>query len=201
MENKMSGKDLVQKTLVLIKPDSVKRGLIGEIISRFEKVGLKIVALKMVKLDKKTAEEFYYSDENWLATVGSKTLTRYREMGLDPKKEFNTDDPKEIGKIIRQWLIDFITSAPIVAIVLEGVNSIEEVRKLVGSTEPLKAPPGTIRGDYAHMSIAYANWNKIVLRNVVHASENEKDAMREIFVIFKLEEIYNYTRNIEEVIY
>ncbi|BFI73019.1 nucleoside diphosphate kinase [Nanoarchaeota archaeon] len=197
----MNGKHLIQKTLVVIKPDSVKRGIIGEIISRFERAGLKIVGLKMMKLSKKQAEEFYYADDKWLESVGNKTLTRYKEMGLDPVKEFGTEDPKEIGKTIRQWLIDFITSSPVVAIVLEGVNAVEVVRKIVGPTEPLKAPPGTIRGDYAHVSIAYANWNKIVLRNVVHASETEKDAMREIFILFKLEEIYNYERNIEEVIY
>lgn len=194
-------KFLIQKTLVVIKPDSVKRGIIGDIISRFERAGLKVVAMKMIWLDRKKAEEFYYADDNWLISVGNKTLTRYKEMGLDPKAEFGTDDPKEIGKTIREWLIDFITSGPVVAIVLEGVNAIEVVRKLVGPTEPAKAPPGTIRGDYAHVSIAYANWNKIVLRNVVHASETEKDALREIFVLFNLEEIYNYERNIEEIIY
>jgi nucleoside-diphosphate kinase len=197
----MNGKHLIQKTLVVLKPDSVKRGIIGEIISRFEKAGLKIVGLKMIKLTREQAEKFYYADEKWLESVGNKTITRYKEMGLDPIKEFGTDDPKKIGSIIRGWLIDFITSSPVVAMVLEGVNCVEEVRKLVGPTEPLKAPPGTIRGDYAHVSIAYANWNKIVLRNVVHASETEKDAEREIYIIFKPEEIYNYERNIEEVIY
>ena len=197
----MNGKHLIQKTLVVLKPDSVKRGIVGEIISRFEKAGLKIMGLKMIKLTREQAEKFYYADEKWLESVGNKTITRYKEMGLDPIKEFGTDDPKKIGSIIREWLIDFITSSPVVAIILEGVNCVEEVRKLVGSTEPLKAPPGTIRGDYAHVSIAYANWNKIVLRNVVHASETEKDAEREIFIIFKPEEIYNYERNIEEVIY
>jgi nucleoside-diphosphate kinase len=197
----MNGKHLIQKTLVVLKPDSVKRGIIGEIISRFEKAGLKIIGLKMIKLTREQAEKFYYADEKWLESVGNKTITRYKEMGLDPIKEFGTDDPKKIGSIIRGWLIDFITSSPVVAMVLEGVNCVEEVRKLVGPTEPLKAPPGTIRGDYAHVSIAYANWNKIVLRNVVHASETEKDAEREIYIIFKPEEIYNYERNIEEVIY
>jgi len=172
-----------------------------EIISRFERAGLKIVGLKMIKLTREQAEKFYYADEKWLESVGNKTITRYKEVGLDPVKEFGTDDPKKIGSIIRGWLIDFITSSPVVAIVLEGVNCVEVVRKLVGPTEPLKAPPGTIRGDYAHVSIAYANWNKIVLRNVVHASETEKDAEREISIIFGPEEIYNYERNIEEVIY
>lgn len=197
----MRGKHLIQYTLVLIKPDSVKRGISGEIISRFEKVGLKIIAMKMIKMSKRQAEKFYYADEQWLESVGNKTLTRYKEMGLDPIKEFKTDNPKEIGKIIRSWLIDFISSSPVIAIVLEGINAIEVVRKIIGPTEPLKAPPGTIRGDFSHMSIAYANWNNIVLRNVVHASETEKDAIREIMTVFRIEEIQNYERNIEEVIY
>jgi nucleoside-diphosphate kinase len=197
----MNGRHLIQKTLVVLKPDSVKRGIIGEIISRFERAGLKIVGLKMIKLTREQAEKFYYADEKWLESVGNKTITRYKEVGLDPVKEFGTDDPKKIGSIIREWLIDFITSSPVVAIVLEGVNCVEVVRKLVGPTEPLKALPGTIRGDYAHVSIAYANWNKVVLRNVVHASETEKDAEREISIMFRPEEIYNYERNIEEVIY
>lgn len=195
------GKHLVQYTLVLIKPDSVKRGIIGEIVNRFEKAGLKIIAMKLVKLSRRQAEKFYFADENWITSVGNKTLSRYKELGLDPVEEFGTDDPKIIGKTIREWLINFITSDPVVAMVIEGVNAIDAVRKIIGPTEPLKAPPGTIRGDFSHMSIAYANWNKIVLRNVVHASETEKDAIREIFTIFKLEEIYNYARNIEEVIY
>ncbi|MGC9079275.1 MAG: nucleoside-diphosphate kinase [Nanopusillaceae archaeon] len=196
-----AGRHLVQRTLVVIKPDSVKRSIIGEIISRFERAGLKIVGLKMIKMSKEQAEKFYHADDLWLVSVGNKTLSRYLELGLNPKEEFGTDDPLEIGKTIRKWLIDFITSDPVVCIVLEGVNAVEVVRKLVGPTEPLKAPPGTIRGDFAHMSIAYANWNKIVLRNVVHASETEKDAEREINILFKPEEIYNYNRNIEEVIY
>ncbi len=193
--------ELVQKTLVLLKPDIVKRGLIGEIISRFERVGLKIVAMKMLWMDRELAERFYPSDEKWFESVGLKTLNRYHEMGLDPKQEFGTEDPVYIGKKVKEWLIEFMTSGPIVAMVLEGVNAIEVVRKIVGPTEPAKAPAGTIRGDYSHMSIAYANWNKIALRNVVHASEDLENAKREISILFSEDEIFDYERNIEEVIY
>ena len=194
-------KELIQRTLVILKPDIVKRGLIGEIINRFEKAGLKIVALKMLWMTREQAELFYPSSEEWYISVGMKTITRYKEIGLDPKREFGTEDPLYIGKRVKEWLVDFIASGPVVAMVLEGVNAVEVVRKLVGPTEPAKAPPGTIRGDYSHMSIAYANWNKIALRNVVHASENEEEARREINIIFKSSEIYEYKRNIEEVIY
>jgi len=194
-------KELIQKTLVLLKPDIIKRGLAGEIINRFEKVGLKIVALKMIWFTKELAEKFYPTTEKWFESVGMKVLTRYNEMGLNPKEEFGTEDPIEIGKQVKQWLIDYMSSGPVVAMVLEGVNAVEVVRKIVGATEPAKAEAGTIRGDYSHMSIAYANWNKIALRNVVHASESLEEAQREISVIFKPEEIYEYRRDIEEVIY
>ena len=192
---------LIQKTLIILKPDSVKRGLVGEIISRFEKAGLKIVALKMVWFTKEIAEKFYNFDRDWYEKVGAVLIERYKEAGLDPLEEFGNTDAIAIGKKVREWLIEYITSGPVVAVVLEGVNAVEVVRKLVGSTEPMDAPAGTIRGDYSHMSFAYANWNKISVRNVVHASDSEDSAKREISIVFKPEEIYEYRRDIEEVIY
>jgi len=192
---------LIQKTLVILKPDSVKRGLVGEIISRFEKAGLKIVALKMVWFTKEMAEKFYNFNRDWYEKVGATLIERYKEAGLDPLEEFGTTDAITIGKKVREWIIEYITSGPVVAIVLEGVNAVDVVRKLVGPTEPMKAPAGTIRGDYSHMSFAYANWNKMSVRNVVHASDSEESAKREISIVFKPEEIYEYRRDIEEVIY
>ena len=193
--------ELIQKTLVLLKPDTVKRGLIGEIISRFEKAGLKIVGLKMIKFSRDLAEKFYAFDESWLKSVGEKAIKGVKELGLDPKEIFGSEDPIEVGKKVREGLIEYIMSGPVVAMVLEGVNAVEVVRKLVGPTEPAKAPAGTIRGDYAHMSIAYANAKGIALRNVIHASDSLDNAKREINLLFKEEEIYEYQRNIEEVIY
>ncbi|HIP66514.1 MAG TPA: nucleoside-diphosphate kinase [Candidatus Nanopusillus sp.] len=192
---------LIQRTLVILKPDSVKRGLIGEIISRFEKAGLKIVALKMLWFNKEMAERFYNFDRDWYERVGAMLIERYKEEGLDPLEEFGTTDAISIGKKVKEWLIEYITSGPVVAVVLEGVNAVEVIRKLVGPTEPMSAPAGTIRGDYSHMSFAYANWNKMSVRNVVHASDSEENANREISIVFKPEEIYEYRRDIEEVIY
>lgn len=195
------GGELIERTLVLLKPDTVKRGLVGEIISRFEKAGLKIVGLKMIWFNRELAEKFYDFDEKWFEKTGAILIEKYTSVGLDPKEEFGTTDAVEIGKIIRRWLVEFITSGPVVAMVLEGVEAIKIVRKLIGSTEPATAAPGTIRGDYSHMSFAYANWNKITVRNVVHASDSKENAEREINLIFKPEEIYEYRRDIEEVIY
>jgi len=193
--------ELIQRTLVVLKPDTVKRGLIGEIISRFERAGLKIVALKMFRFTREQAERFYVADENWLRTVGEKAIKGLREFGKDPKEVFGTEDPLEVGKKIREGLIDFILSGPVVAMVLEGVSAVEVVRKLVGPTEPAKAPAGTIRGDFAHMSIAYANSKGLPLRNVIHASDSIENAKREIAIVFSDDEIHEYERNIEEVIY
>jgi len=194
-------KNLVQETLVLLKPDTVKRGLVGEIITRFERAGLKIKALKMIKFTRELAERFYIDSEEWLLSVGKKAIEGMKKDGIDPKEKFGTDDPKEIGKKIRETLIEFITSGPVVAMVLEGVECVEVVRKMVGATDPSKAAPGTIRGDYTHMSITYANDKVIAVRNVVHASDSLENAKREIKIVFKEDEIYDYVRNIEDVIY
>ncbi|MGC8573287.1 MAG: nucleoside-diphosphate kinase [Caldisphaera sp.] len=140
---------MTEKTLVLVKPDGVKRGLIGEVISRFEKKGLKILALKMVKLDKSKGEEFY---------------------SVHKDKSFFKD------------LVEFITSGPIVAIILEGDSAISVVRLMIGSTDGRKAQPGTIRGDFA-LSIQ---------DNVVHASDSPESFEREYKVLFKEEEIITY---------
>lgn len=113
---------MIERTLVIVKPDAVKKGLIGgEVISRFERAGLRIIAMKMIRLSKEEAAKFYPSDENWLRSVGGKTLKSYSEIGKDPKIDLGTDDPVEIGKIIRGgWLADYLSMGPIVVMVLEG---------------------------------------------------------------------------------
>ncbi|MFZ8849669.1 MAG: nucleoside-diphosphate kinase [Thermoproteota archaeon] len=191
----------MERTFVLIKPDAVQRGLIGEIISRFEKTGLKVVALKMVKPTKEQALKFYPSDEQWLISVANKSLTVYKQLGLDPKKDFATDDPVEIGKIIKDWLADFLASGPCVAMVIEGNRAVEVVRKIVGATRPYEAEPGTIRGDFSTDSPELANILKRPLRNLVHASDSKEVAEKEIKFWFNDNEIINYKRADEGIIY
>jgi nucleoside-diphosphate kinase len=191
----------MERTFVLIKPDAVQRGLIGEIISRFEKTGLKVVALKMVKPTKEQALKFYPSDEQWLISVANKSLTVYKQLGLDPKKDFATDDPVEIGKIIKDWLADFLASGPCVAMVIEGNRAVEVVRKIVGATRPYEAEPGTIRGDFSTDSPELANILKRPLRNLVHAADSKEVAEKEIKFWFNDNEIISYKRADEGIIY
>lgn len=159
----------LERTLVLLKPDAVDRGIIGEILTRFERVGAKIVGLKMLVSEKDTAEKHYTED-----------LARRR------------------GEKIRTFMIEMLTSGPIIALVLEGVDIVEVVRKMVGATEPKSALPGTIRGDYAHISYRYADARGIGVFNLIHASSSSEEAAVEIAVWFKPEELLahkpGYTR-------
>ncbi|GIW62847.1 MAG: nucleoside-diphosphate kinase [Patescibacteria group bacterium] len=193
---------MIEKTFVLLKPDAVKRGLVGNIISRFERVGLKIVACKFIQPSRELAEKHYPLERReFVEGIGKKTLENYREMGIDPVKEIGVSDPYEIGKIVRGWLIDFIISDPVLAIVLEGPGAVEIVRKLVGHTLPVKADPGTIRGDLSFDSAFFANAKKRPIKNLIHASGNFEEAEYEISLWFTKDEIYNYKRAEEEVMY
>ena len=138
-------KMVIEKTLVLIKPDGVVRGLIGEILSRFEKTGLKIIGMKMVWADEKLAKEHYKLDETWAKGMYERTK-KTKEAENQP---FPYKDHMEYGTMIRDWNAEFLQEGPVIAFVLEGPHAVEIVRKMIGSTEPRQAPPGTIRGDYA----------------------------------------------------
>lgn len=159
----------IQKTLVLIKPDGVARGLTGEVIKRFEQRGLKLCALKLVHIDKEFA-----------------------------MKHYTEDISKRHGEPIRKILLEYITSGPVVAMIIEGVDAIENVRKIVGSTESKAALPGTIRGDFTHVSYSHADEKNIAIKNIIHASSDAKDAENEIKLWFTTKEICPYKRTDEE---
>ncbi len=184
---------MIEKTLVIIKPDAMQRSLVGEIITRFEKVGLKLVGAKMVQVDKNLADKHYPKDrEEFILGMANKTLENYKEQGLDAKEQLGTDDPKEIGLMLQGWLVDFLTSSPVMVLVLEGPHAIEVVRKICGFTLPSKADPGTIRGDYSFDSSGYANTANRPIRNLVHASGNQEEAKLEVELWFKPEELFDY---------
>lgn len=156
---------MLQQTLVVLKPDAVKRGLVWEIITRFEKVGLHLVAMKMVWVDDDLAHKHY----EWIGTM----ITRY-------------------GQDIFQVNAEFMKSGPVIAMIWEGPDVIAVVRKMVGSTEPKSSLPGTIRWDYSIASYDYVNSNNAWLTNLVHASANQEEATPEIALWFNNEEIHNH---------
>src|SRR3989344_7323675 len=154
---------MIEKTLVLIKPDGVRRGLIGEVLKRFEQRGLKIIGLKLVWIDDKFA-----------------------------KKHYTEDIGKKHGEKVWKRLLGYIKEGPVVAAVLEGVNAVENVRKICGSTYPHEALPGSLRGDYARISKHYANENERNVINIIHASSDKKDADREVKLWFSDSELFEY---------
>lgn len=188
----------MERTLVLIKPDGVKRGLIGKISERYERAGLKIVGLKMMLVKKDFALEHYPENEDHIRGMGEKSLKTYEEYGLDPLEYVGTKDPLEIGKRIREWNAEYISAGPVIALVLEGVHAVSNVRMLTGNTIPTFAQPGTIRGDFSIDSPALANSKKRAVRNLIHASGDKEEAEREIKYWFKDEELQSYKRADEE---
>ena len=186
---------VVEKTLILIKPDGVFRSLAGEIISRFEKPGLKIIAMKMVWADENLAKKHYILEEEWAKNVYEKTK-KTREAAGDP---FPYKDPIAYGKMIQGWNSEFLREGPIIAMILEGPHAVEIARKIIGTTEPRQASPGTIRGDYA-MTESYdlANDKNRVLRNLAHASDSVETAKREINIWFTKKEIHSYRKELDK---
>lgn len=190
-----------EKTLVLIKPDGVKRGLMGEIIKRVEQRGLKVIALKMFQATKTELAKHYSDSEANLKAMGEKTLATYQKYELDPIKEIGTDDPVKIGKLVHGWIVDFMSSGPVVKMVIQGLHSVEMVRKLVGNTMPSQAEMGTIRGDFSVDSAVLANAQKRGIRNIIHASGNIAEAETEIKLWFKPDEIHEYKRAEEDIMF
>ena len=189
-----------EQTLILIKPDGVARGLIGEILNRFEKVGLKVVAAKMIKPDMKLAGRHYPDDrpELWEG-IGKKSIDNALSLGIDPLKIYKTNDTKKIGKMVRKWLLEYITSGPVAAFVIEGPSAVSLVRKICGNTLPFAAEPGTIRGDYSFDSSALANPSRRAVKNLIHASGNKEEAEYEINLWFSKNEIVSYKRVEEDI--
>jgi nucleoside-diphosphate kinase len=185
----------MERTLVVLKPDAIERGLIGEILTRFETVGLKIVGVKLVTAKKDLMEKHYPEDreELWVG-IGNKTLENYQQYEIDPMETLGTADAKEIGKMVRVWLIDYLMRGPVLAIVLEAPHAVELVRKMAGHTLPLISAPGTIRGDLAYDSSYLANSNKRAIENLLHASGTKDEADYEIPLWFTKEELHSYKR-------
>jgi nucleoside-diphosphate kinase len=190
---------MIQRSLVLLKPDAVKRGIVGEILHRFERAGLKMVAVKLVQADEALARKHYPNTDEWKAIVGQRTIDDCIKYGIDLESNMGTTDPIKVGEIVKQWNMDFLMSGPVLAIVFEGVNAIERIRSLVGNTVPAKAEAGTIRGDFSLDSAIAANRRQRTIYNLIHASGSEEEAKGEIALWFKDNEIVSYRRVHEDL--
>lgn len=178
----------MEKTLILIKPDGVQRGLTGRILTRFEDAGLKLTALKMVHPSHDDVDRHYALTEEWMQTVYDKAKSKFESKG----EVFPFADHKAYGGDIKRGLVEFLKSSPIIAIVVEGEMAVSLVRKLVGATEPASSAPGTIRGDFSHDTYALANGQNRPLRNLIHASGTVEEANNEIAIWFTDTELYRY---------
>ncbi len=186
-----------EKTLVLIKPDGIQRSLIGEIIKRYERTGLKLVGLKMIVPTEDFVEKHYLLDPDWRMKNGQKTIEGYRKKGMKPPSE----DPLELSGKTLINLKKYLSSGPVIAMVWQGMHAVEIVRKITGGTEPLTSDVGTIRGDLTIDSYAVADMNGRSTRNLIHASGSHKEAQKEIPLWFKPEELINYRLVGEQILY
>lgn len=190
-----------ERTVIIVKPDGVKRGLIGEIMKRVEQRGLKVIGVKMLQPDHRLVNKHLPKTKEWLIGMGTKSIDDYKKYNLDPKKMMGTTNPLKIGVKLKKWLFEYWVSGPVVAVAVEGIHAIDMVRKIVGNTLPAKAEMGTIRGDYSVDSAILGNLEKRAIHNIVHASGNPEEAENEIKAWFKPGEIHNYKRAGEDIMF
>ncbi|HSX39017.1 MAG TPA: nucleoside-diphosphate kinase [Candidatus Saccharimonadales bacterium] len=191
---------MIEKSLVILKPDAVQRGIMGELLTRFERTGLKVVAAKMTLPDRALTEKHYLKDETWHRKVGENNLKDCEKFGVNPMDYYGVNDPVGVGKVINEWLFDALLVGPVLAFIIEGPQAVAKIRALVGTTYPDLAAPGTIRGDYSVDSAFASLVRKRSVFNLIHASGASDEAVEEIKLWFKPEEIFSYKR-VEDELY
>ena len=186
-----------ERTLVIIKPDGLQRSLVGEIIKRYERIGLKLVGLKMMVPSEEMIEKHYTLDPEWVRVTGEKTIKGYKDKGMKPP----TEDPLKVTELLLQRLKKYMSSGPVIAMVWQGAHAVAIVRKITGKTEPLMSDVGTIRGDFVLDSYEMSDIAERCIRNLVHSSGSVKEANDEIKHWFKDEELMNYNLIKEQILY
>lgn len=186
-----------EQTLVIIKPDGIQRSLIGEVIKRYERSGLKLVALKFLVPSKNLIEQHYTCDPTWKERTGTKTIKAYQAQNKTPPY----NNPTDMGNFILQKLIRYLTCSPVIAMVWQGMHAVEVVKKITGSTEPRTSDVGTIRGDFTIDSYEIADADLRAVRNIVHTSGSVEEAKQEVTLWFQPEDILNYRLISEEILY
>lgn len=185
-----------ERSFVILKPDTVQRSLIGEIIGRIERVGLKIVAMKLVVPTEEQCWTHYNKDEEWFLKKGNRIVEDRKAQNLAVDK-----DAMEYGRDIIRSNVDFFTSGPVVCLVIEGNQSVAVVKKIVGGTEPTTSDVGTIRGDFTIDSYALSSIDNRAVRNLIHCSDSPEEASREVVIWFNSTEIIDYRQIQEQVLY
>lgn len=186
-----------ERTLVILKPDAIQRSLIGEVIHRYERIGLKLIAAKLVVPSPEHIEKHYTLDPEWRRKTGEKTIQGYVDKGLVPPHT----DPLKITEILLGRLKNYMSAGPVLATVWQGAHAVAIVRKITGGTEPLTAAIGTIRGDYVLDSYKASDDDDRSIRNIVHVSGSVKEAEDEIRHWFKADEIITYNLGVEDMLY
>lgn len=187
----------MEQTFMMVKPDGVKRGLIGRIFKQLEEAGLKLVAARMIQASDQQARKNYPGTDKWLIGMGEKTWKNYEEDAARIKKDLGTLDKKEIGQKIYEGLVKYLTSGPLVITVWEGNEAVKIVRKLAGSTDPTTADVGTMRGNWGYDTPQLAvKSGRIVFQTLVHISDSPEEAKREISHWFgdKFENLGDYEK-------
>ncbi|MFZ2253229.1 MAG: nucleoside-diphosphate kinase [Minisyncoccia bacterium] len=185
-----------ERTFVILKPDTVQRSLIGEVIKRFERTGLKFVAMKMFVAGKEDLLTHYNKDDAWFEKKGNRIIEDLKSHNLPVTK-----DAMAYGREIIDTIVTYMTAAPVIAMVLEGNQAVAVVTKLVGTTEPATSDVGTLRGDYTVDSYGHSSYENRAVRNLIHCSESPAEAEREISIWFDESEIMNYTTAQERIMY
>ena len=186
-----------ERTLVIIKPDGLQRSLVGEIIRRYEAIGLKLTAMKMLVPTAEHIEKHYTLDPNWRVITGEKTIKGYLDKGQKPP----SDNPLEITAVLLKNLKKYMSSGPVIAMVWTGAHAVKIVRKLTGGTEPLTSDVGTIRGDYVLDSYQMSDSDSRAIRNLIHASGTVSEAELEIKHWFKESELVRYKLVQDQIFY
>lgn len=186
----------IERTLVIIKPDGVQRQLVGEILRRFERLGLKIAGMKMVWPSKELVAQHYTGDEAYLKSVGEKALESAHSRGIEM-----SESALQIGQRVRESNMRYVSTGPVLAFVLEGNTAVQTVRNTIGGTNPLTADIGTIRGDLTIDDFSQADKEGRSVRNLMHASGDTTEAAREIPLWFDEEELHNYQTVMDKVLH
>ncbi len=188
---------MIEKTLIIIKPDAVKRGLIGTIVDTFEKVGMKLLAAKMLRPDAQVIKNHYPGTPAWIKEMGEKTISSFKQSGENVKEKMGTDDTTRLGAFVYERLIKYWQEGPIVVMVWQGPGAIQIARKLRGHTIPLLSQTGTLHSDFSFDSSTLSSGLDRVVKTFVHASGSVEEAEREIKYWFPKTEFKNYEREID----